>query len=61
MVQFCPCFLAQAKFFIGADMQNEWLYIGLFLVIATLIPVRGSCDFVDCFAEEAQSNQAEHL
>jgi NADH:ubiquinone oxidoreductase subunit 3 (subunit A) len=39
MVQFRPCFLARAKFFIGADMQNEWLYIGLFLVIATLIPV----------------------
>jgi NADH:ubiquinone oxidoreductase subunit 3 (subunit A) len=39
MVQFCPCFLAQAKFFIGASMQNEWIYIGLFLVIATLIPV----------------------
>jgi NADH:ubiquinone oxidoreductase subunit 3 (subunit A) len=39
MVQFCPCFLAQAKFFIGAVMQNDWLYIGLFLVIGTFIPV----------------------
>jgi NADH:ubiquinone oxidoreductase subunit 3 (subunit A) len=39
MVQFCPCFLAQAKFFIGAAMQNDWLYIGLFLVIGTFIPV----------------------
>jgi NADH:ubiquinone oxidoreductase subunit 3 (subunit A) len=39
MVQFRPCFLAQAKFFIGADMQNEWFYVGLFLVVATLIPV----------------------
>jgi NADH:ubiquinone oxidoreductase subunit 3 (subunit A) len=39
MVQFCPCFSAQAKFFIGADMQNEWLYIGLFFVIGLLIPV----------------------
>jgi len=32
-------FLAQANFFIGADMQNDWFYIGLFLVIGLLIPV----------------------
>ena len=42
-------------------MQNEWLYIGLFLVIATLIPVAALVTSWIGFAEEAQPDQAEHL
>jgi NADH:ubiquinone oxidoreductase subunit 3 (subunit A) len=31
-------FLAQVNFFIGVVMQNDWLYIGLFLVVGALVP-----------------------
>ena len=36
---FARTFWHRRNCFIGVDMQNDWLYIGLFLVIATLIPV----------------------
>src|SRR5512138_260088 len=39
MIQYRPCRIpARVPFFSGADMHNEWLYIGLFVVVGALVP-----------------------
>src|SRR5512138_1281644 len=39
MVQYRPCRIpARVPFLSGADMHNEWLYIGLFVVVGALVP-----------------------
>jgi NADH:ubiquinone oxidoreductase subunit 3 (subunit A) len=38
MVQFCPSSNFTGGAFSGANMQNDWLYIGLFVVVGALVP-----------------------
>ena len=39
MVKFARCAHGLNNLIVGEDMQNEWLYIGLFLVIGVIVPI----------------------
>jgi NADH-quinone oxidoreductase subunit A len=39
MVKFARCALGLKNLIVGEIMQNEWLYIGLFLVIGVIVPI----------------------
>ena len=39
MVKFARCAHGLNNLIVGEDMQNEWMYIGLFLVIGVIVPI----------------------